>query len=435
MNPMTVRVMQIEAIEYRMPLKRPYGTARGTTRASGNFLVVISADVDGRRIQGVGECQPRHNLTGDGDKNKNAAWRFLSAACASLQGLEIDVGSRDSALDAVRKIMSDLMPAATALAFPNHRKKPFRGTLLGIEVAILDLIARAMELEIAELLGKRRDKVGISISTISSANDLGSIAKKVAIQTRFPMTRVKGTGNIDYDLALMQEVARVNKSLEREKSIWIDINEAHDLTTAKRFISEVSALMASGHLPKSVVIEGMLPKAEGRKLASLQKHADTECARIAVNGLDLRIMPDEGLWDVGDLQELNALGGCRAINIKAPKAGGLIASLDLANAAIEADPGVHICVGGMVGTSDITTWALYNLAKALPRIDYITAVPPGNVKQRISVPLAKYSRKGSNVLAKQEGPGLGAQLDRESLGPFVIRVASFSCVATRGKRK
>lgn len=423
-----LKLTHIEVIEYRMPLKRPYGTARGTTRASGNFLVVVSATDGEFELQGVGECQPRHNLTGDGDKSRNAAWRFLCAAAAGLQGLEIDVGSRESAIKAVKDFMAGLAPLAVALALPRHREKPFRGTLLGIEVAMLDLVSRAMGIEVSELLGKERDRVAISISTISSAGGLETIEKRVAIQKRFPMTRVKGVGDIEYDLGLMREVARVNGNLGRDKPIWIDINEAHDQEAAENFISAVARLMASSEIPNRICIEGMLPKSEGYKLASLQRYADSEVAETGVESLDLRVMPDEGLWDVDDLERLNELGGCRAINIKAPKAGGLLASLDLARAAVKANPDVHICIGGMVGTSDITTWALYNLAKALPRLDYITAVPPGNVEKRISVPLAAYAEKGGNVLVEQKEPGIGTSLDRDALAPYTLRVAHFRSV-------
>lgn len=408
-----------------MPLRRPYGTARGVTRASGNFLVCIWASFNGVRLCGVGECQPRHNLTGDGDKRRDNAWSFLAAACASLQNQEIDISSRQVSLDAVRNCMRDLAKMAAQLALPRHRDKPFRGTLLGIEVALLDLIARAMQIEVADLIGKQRDKVSISISTISSIHKPEVIGKKVAIQKRFPMTRVKGKGIIDYDIAIMKEVARANRGLQRDKPIWIDINEAHDLRTAELFVKAVARLMAESSLPRSVCIEGMLPKSEGHKLAHLQMEADAACAASGTDGLDLRIMPDEGLWDVEDLDVLNSFGGCRAINIKAPKAGGLLASLDLANAAVASNPDVHICIGGMVGTSDITTWALINLAKVLPRLDYITAVPPGNVEQRIAVPLVKYAEKGSNTLALQEEPGIGGSLDREKLRPYVRRSVCF----------
>lgn len=420
-----IKLNMIDAVEYRMPLKRPYGTARGVTRASSNFLVFISTSLDGKALVGVGECQPRHNLTGDGDKRRTAAWRFLSVACATLQGREIPISSPDEAIGVVRALMGELSDIAESLAMPAHKSKPFRGTMLGIEVAMLDLVSRAIGIEVCELLGKQRDRVSISISTISSANSFESIPKKVAIQSRYPMTRVKGTGEIDYDLSIMKEVFRVNQGLGRVKPVWIDINEAHNMPTAEEFVDSVAELMCEGSLPSEVCIEGMLPKKDGRNLALLQIRADEKLKSFGKDELDLRIMPDEGLWDTADLEELNSLGGCRAINIKAPKAGGLLPSLDLARAAVKHNPDVHICIGGMVGTSDITTWALYNLAKALPRIDYITATPPGNVEERISFPLAAFESRESSALILQNDRGIGAKVNRKKLTPYVVRKMRF----------
>lgn len=164
----------------------------------------------------------------------------------------------------------------------------------------------------------------------------------------------------------------------------------------------------------------MLPKAQFLELPALQRQADEYCSNLAAAGeLDLRIMPDEGLWDADDVKALMARGGCRALNLKAPKAGGLLASLDLAQAALQANPDVHVSVGGMIGTSDLTAFALHNLGRALPRLDYITATPPGNVEARIGRPRARYVSKDSNVVAPQVEGGLGTRLDQDALSPYV----------------
>jgi D-alanine-D-alanine ligase-like ATP-grasp enzyme/L-alanine-DL-glutamate epimerase-like enolase superfamily enzyme len=415
-----LRLTRVRAVNYRMPLKRAYGTARGVTTAGVNFLVQLTAERGGSLIEGVGECQPRHQLTGDGGKDRVAAWRFLRAATEQLAGRTLPFAGREDAVAAVRAVMSELAMLAVEHADERDRERPYRGTLLGIEVALLDVAARALGLQLCELLGKQRDTIGISISTISASTSIDDVAQKVVRQVRFPMTRVKGAGDLAYDLRLLEVVTRANRSASREKPLWIDINEALDFQAAAELVRELANRMGSGALPASLVLEGMLPKSQVAELPRLQRLADDECRATATGReLDLRIMPDEGLWDVDDLATLNALGGCRAINIKAPKAGGLLASLDLANAAVAADPEVHICVGGMVGTSDITAWALHNLARALPRVDYLTTVPPQNVEERIAEPLARYEGRGSNVIASQTTPGLGTRLRPEKLAPYV----------------
>lgn len=416
-----VTLRSASALDYVMPLKRPYGTARGTTRSTRNFIVrLYGVASDGRVIEGQGECQPRHALTGDGALRGSLAWNFLCAACEELRGRELDVTDRHRSVASVRSAMRELERLAKRHADSSNADKPFRGTLLGVEVALLDLAARALRVQIADVLGRWRDEIAISISTISTSTRLDAIASKVVRQRRYPITRVKGTGDVDRDVAILLKVAEANRSQGWDKPIWMDINEAASRMSAEDLIVRVADLMGSGQLPRRTILEGMLPKEEFLQLAALQRFADERCSgRDAASGFDLRVMPDEGLWDVGDVKALMAQGGCRAINLKAPKAGGLLASVDLVEAALEADPDVHVSIGGMLGTSDLTAFALHNLGRALPRLDYITATPPGNVEARIGKPRARYVSKDSNVIAAQVGDGLGTRVDDDALAPYV----------------
>lgn len=412
----------IRGYRYRMPLKRPYGTARGVTTAATNFVIAIAAERSGSGVEGIGECQPRHALTGDGDRRGEAAWEFLNAAAHQLHGRSISVVDSGHAVASIREIMTELDGLARQHASDSNRDRPFRGTLLGIEVAMLDATARALNLQVSELLGKKRDTIGISISTISSKVTLDAVGDTVIRQKRFPMTRVKGVGDLDHDWQLLEAVAQANRSVGREKSLWMDINEALALDTARTFVDGIVERMSAGVLTGAVVLEGILPKAQVTELPLLQRHADEACQAASSEAeLDLRIMPDEGMWDTSDLVRVNAAGGCRALNIKAPKAGGLLASLDLAEAAVAADPDIHVSIGGMLGTSDITAWSLHNLARALPRVDYLTTVPPSNVEARISEPLARYRERGSNIIADQTTPGVGTRLAMDKLAPYIDR--------------
>lgn len=421
MNKNCLVITSVRMVEYIMPLKRPYGTARSVTRASGNFLVDVEGEIGGQVFKGIGEGQPRHDLTGDGDKKRDLAWAFLREACESIVGKNIDISCPDSSIAGVRDLVKKIQPIAERKALPKHKEKPFRGSQLGIEVALLDLVSRAQGVELAELLGKERDKVFTTVSTIPTPKDFETLKDKVGARSRYPMTRVKGLGVLSQDLELIKLVADADRSMGRDRPIWIDINEAYDMAQAVSFVEAVAKLMVEGSIPAHICIEGMLRKEEGDGLASLQKVADKACSRDENPNLDLRIMPDEGFWDIEDLDRINAMGGCRAVNIKTAKAGGLLASLELARAAVAADPDVHICIGGMVGTSDVTAWSLYGLAKALPRLDYITAKPPANVETRISRPRLIFKSASSSQLIDQKMAGVGTEVDWSSLVPYVIR--------------
>jgi L-alanine-DL-glutamate epimerase-like enolase superfamily enzyme len=430
-----LHITRVETLQYRMPLKRAYGAAKGVTRAGNNLLVRVTATAGRRTIEGVGECQPRHRLTGDGARGGDDAWQFLTAATSQLSGHPLRVDTAAGATDDIRALMADLADLAVTHANDANRDKPFRGTLLGIEIALLDTAARALDLELSELLGKRRDEIGISASMVSSSTKLEEIEQRIRQQHRYPMSRVRGIGNLDHDWRLLELVAATNRAVGRSKPILAGINEGFDLDQGATFVDGVVERMARGDLPPSVVLEGVLPKDDVISLPQLQRRADEACrAAGGDRQLDLRIMPDEGVWDVADLEKINAFGGCRALNIKAPRAGGLLASLDLANAAVEADPDIHICVSGMVGTSDLTAFALHNLARSLPRVDYLTAVPPSNVEVRICSPRARYRSQDSNIIARQKSKGVGTQLVDSALEPYVTRRADSSDRTTPARR-
>ncbi|WP_022919014.1 Mur ligase family protein [Ruania albidiflava] len=408
------------AYRYLMPLKRPYGTARALITESTNFIVHLYGSHNGAAVEGVGESQPRHELTGDGAPDNRSAWAFLHSALVALEGAELDLTTRTTAVDGVRTVMADLDRLAQREAEEVHGPKPFRGTLLGVEVALLDLAARAMGLRISQLLTERRSRARISIATISTTATLSEIGDRAARQKRFPITRLKGDGSLEHNLALLRAAATGNAAAGRPKPLWIDINEAMDLDAASEFVRAAAAQMAAGELPAELIVEGPLPQEDGVQHADLQRVADQAVADLdAEQDLRLQIMADENIWDAGDLSELQARGGCRAINIKAPKAGGLLPSLDLAEAAVAADPQLRLCIGGMLGTSELTAWALHNLGKSMPRIDYMTTVPPRNVAATIADPPSRYSAAGSNVIALQHEPGLGTRLLPEVLAPFV----------------
>lgn len=410
---------RVNIIDYRMPLKRPYGTARGVTRSSKNFLIRLFADHEGSPVVGIGEAQPRHRLTGD--VSVDLAWVFLQEAAEKLRDRSLELNGPAEALDSVRAVMADLADLAQEKADERNEKKPYRGTLLGIEVALLDLVSRALNLPLSEVLGQERDSVTITVSTLSTQNSAEQFRKKVEKQGRYPMVRVKGIGDFDEDSSLLELVHSANQAAGRSKPIWMDLNEGFDEPGAVEFLKYVAEAIRDGRLPEIISLEQPIPGRHGERLPELQRVADELTADSGIG--EIRIMPDESLWDIGDLETVHSDGGCRAMNIKTAKAGGLLASLDLARRAVELNPETNLCIGGMVGTSDITTWSLLSLAKALPRVDYITAVPPGNVKQRISHPLARFESRESSVLANSDQPGIGAELDVEAVQPFIHRQA------------
>ena len=407
-----ITITRVQAIEYAMPLKRAFKTARGRTSIATNTIVLVYAD-DG--TIGLGEAVPRRSLTGD---DPVGSWRFLQGELPQLVGQQLDVREGDRVVAEIRAEMLRLADARSEYENP-FGNKGFRGMMLGIETALLDAAARSRHQSLAGLIGQHRRRLEISASTISTANSLKRTAAMVRNQSnRYPVVRLKGSGRPQQDLARMLRTVEVNTEAGvGDKPIWIDINQAMDLDTATRFVEEVASKIIDGDLPPDVILEQPTSKSNPSALARLQAHAHTV---LSGHPGKISLMADESLWDIEDLKAITQHGPIDAINIKAPKAGGILASIGLAEAAQSVNPEMRIYVGGMIGTSDITAWSLQQLCLALPRLDYTTAVPPRNVEARIAEPQAALLGR-TNRLASSSMPGIGTMVDLVKVTRYVRR--------------
>ena len=142
-------------------------------------------------------------------------------------------------------------------------------------------------------------------------------------------------------------------------------------------------------------------------------------------GSTLLIMADESVWDEDDISKLMADGGCRAINLKIQKAGGVLPCLRGAEAAVAANPDIRIYVGNMVGTSALTTRTLSSLAMASPRLDYFTAITNPlsglTVREALGDEGRGASARSPSHGGAQAEAGMGAELDLEGLSPYLTR--------------
>ncbi|WP_158412384.1 enolase C-terminal domain-like protein [Ilumatobacter nonamiensis] len=384
------------------------------TRRSQNFLVWVHLhDAAGIEFVGVGEGQPRGALTGD---SMAASWDFLGTAADSLVDVVLDTADPTAAVESVRDTMSMLRTLADDHAEPGLGAQPYRGTLLGIEVALLDAVSQALGLALHELLGTHRSEVFVSsdtLSTVSGANLDDEFRRKVRNRAeRFGAVRIKGFGDVERDLRLLRAVGDQLGEMSRDNILWIDQNCGLSDGEADHFVDEVAKSMCDGALPRKVIIEQPVGASSDR-LPDLQRRADRA---VAEHG-DLRIMPDESIASAADFDRVVGADGCRAINIKAPKAGGLLASLELAKTAAGKSD-VEVYIGGMLGTSDITSWTLVHLGMALERLDYLSAVLPAQVERRIASPRAGYE-PGTRQLRSPRGTGLGAVVDRAAILPYI----------------
>lgn len=406
------------AARYKMPFKKPFVTARKVNEDTTNCIIRVHARGDDGHILGVGESQPKSAVTGD--LGPNRAWNHIVDAVALLEGKEIDISSTASARQSIREALVAVDELARDQSTKENREHPFRGSRVGFEMALLDLAAKGMGVSVVELLGgAQRETVTATAYTLSANNTVDEISRKVKFwNKKVGVNRVKVKGDLEENLGWLRAIHSANVSAGAVKPIWIDFNESFNVEQGETLVQRLSQEIKEGNLPETLTLEQPYPKAEGVHLPALQKVADQAVEMSGVG--DIRIMPDESLWDVEDLERIHEAGGCKAINIKMAKAGGLLTSMDIAERAVELNPNTYLYIGGIIGASDLTAWGLHHLARAFPRLDYFSQTPPRNLLERITEPPLRV-KKGTFTHVNTPAPGMGVELEYQSIVPYIDR--------------
>ncbi|WP_282027061.1 enolase C-terminal domain-like protein [Limimaricola cinnabarinus] len=397
------RIADFGAFLFRIGLKKGFKTSRFTTKVAANYLLAMRI---GNRVS-VGEASPRSiALTGD---DRKLAGPFFKAARQLLVGREISAASPAAALADVRRLMARLEALAEQMAGEANREKPYRACLAGLDIMLLNGAAELHGMTLADFLGRQRPDVGVSATTLSVSDAVGKqLVESVRRHLqRYPACRAKGMSDTDRNIEILQAVRTVSREMGQDKIAWVDMNEAYTPDTAPALIARIAEEARAGTVGGTVILEQPVPKRYYKEMCELQAFA-TETTKGL--DLDLLLLADESLWDLSDLKRLQAAGGCLAINIKVQKCGGLLKALEVAEMAVRFDPKTRIYIGGMIGTSDLTSRALLNLAAALQRFDFITSGPRANIKSHIVTEPLKWTNK-TNRLPAQTGPGLGLEVD------------------------
>lgn len=358
-----VRIVQTRAMSYKVPGNGPIRT---------NYLVVLQAeDGSGTRIHGVGEGQPRGQQTGDAAES---SWVFLQAVLERLHETELptqDPAADDSML-AVRSLMQELSALAGEYAGGHQNERPYRGTLLGVETALLDLVGHATGLPLCDILGRVRDEAPVIPPPVRSDETRTSLRAILNGQReRYSTVRVLGDDDVastaDFvDLVGLTAASRAIR--QPDKPLWLEMGANLDRDRASALVAEIAASMRKDRLPDRVYLEQPVLMRYADHLPVLQQEADTLLGSDC-GDRRLTIIGDESIWDTHSYGRLRKLGGIRSVTIRPAQAGGLLPSLDLARAVTADHPDSRIVLMPMVGAGRLTQSALRHLALALPQID------------------------------------------------------------------
>ncbi|MGO1183568.1 MAG: acylphosphatase [Micrococcaceae bacterium] len=361
LQPGTITIAQSRGLSYRVP---------GTRQVKSNYIVQFQlTDAEGATVMGIGEGQPRAELTAD---YSELSWSLVEEVLEQLEGRELTLSDPAATLDQVRGIMVEVDRLAHERKIDPVQKRPFRGTMLAIESALLDAFARALGVPLFALLGRVRDSAPGTPAAMESTASLKSLRKELLGQReRYEWIRINGTEEIDENVDFLEIVATVSRSRsvgQADKPLWLEMHGALDRARATEMIDLLATSMLEGHLPRQVLVEQPVMMKFADHLPKLQKRADERFRSAGRDDLDLVIMGDESIWDQHSLGRLRKLGGLRAINIRPAQAGGLLESIALADLAVQLNPDTVVTLTRMAGASRITSSLLRHLAVALPQV-------------------------------------------------------------------
>lgn len=355
----TVNITQSRALSYGVP--------RRSGRSSTNYVIQLIAQTStGEEVLGYGEGHPRWNRTGD---DAGSSWKLLVEVVQSLQGRTFDLSSRERALSEVRKFMGEVRRTALQRSVDERSAKPFRGTLAGIEAALLDLSARTLEITLADFLGKRRDDVkyapGAPIIGIDPLIE-GKVAE--ARDTGVFSLRLRGSKEREDASEVFQSILRADREgygQSRERTFWLEAGAGMARETVLSLVDQVIQALESEPDLQTVLLAEPFTSKTGKKIKEVQQEIDQKLA--SQPSIDIRLVADECIWDSSDLEGLS--DGIKAVNIRPAQAGGLLATIETVQAIAAAYPEALICLSSLGDESRIAASSEHQLALALDRVD------------------------------------------------------------------
>jgi L-alanine-DL-glutamate epimerase-like enolase superfamily enzyme len=381
-----MRITDIEAIPFRLPVRRAFWWA-GQKEALGSFVLVKVHTDDG--ITGLGEATPLPDWGGDfGRRSGETPKTVISLISQVLKPVLLGSDPRD--LRRARRAMD------AALRGNVYAKN-------AVDIALHDIAGKAAGVPVYRLLGgKYRDSVpvahmvGLMPDTEAEAEATGAIADGLkALQ-------IKGGVDSARDVRLIRKLRRI---LPSHVVLRLDANQGYkDAKTAAEVLRQLD----------DVGLDYIEQPAIG--------HIEMAASRIAVRP---RVIADESCWDATEAIEVVRARAADCISIYLAKASGISGAMQVA--AVAEAAGMACDVNGSI-ESGIGNAANLQFALAAAPVSLACVIP-------VSAPKARHPyRVGGNyyvddiitepmavadgALLPLERPGLGVTLDEAKLKAY-----------------
>ncbi|CAN7388577.1 hypothetical protein LJR225_002447 [Phenylobacterium sp. LjRoot225] len=378
-----MKITSLEAIPFRLPLRRDFRWA-GLKESLGGFVLVRVRTDDG--LVGYGEATPLPDW--GGDFGRRAGETMASVVSMVETVLQPRLLGRDpTAVTAVRQAMDEVLVGG------NYAK-------CAVDIAVHDIWGKAVGLPLYRLLGGAcRQSVPVA-HMIGLMDDAQALAEAVgAAEDGLKALQIKGGVDADRDVRLVREL---RKTLGPNINLRLDANQGYrEPKTAVRVVAELAQAGADCVEQPTVGLRAMAE---------------------VTGSTFLPVIADESCWDVHDALDVWSARGADGLSIYLAKAGGFVGARKVAAVA---EAGNLPCdVNGSI-ESAVGNAANIHFALASPAVTLASVIP-------ISAPAGAHPYKiggayflddicaepfavQDGALLPLEAPGLGVTVDEAKL--------------------
>jgi o-succinylbenzoate synthase len=349
-----MRISAVEAVPYALPFLEPYVTARGRLERREMVLLRLRTD---EGLEGLGEAVAM-SLRGTSDA-ASLAGEIRDLAESRLVGLEVPTE---------HPLVSALSPAAAT----------------AVEVALLDLAAKAAEMPLWRSLGAEAAEP-VTCNATLVAGPPAAVAADAERWARRGFETFKLKVGVPGDVG---QVEAVRDAVGPRARLRVDANGVWT--------------------PRDAVLRLTAMERHGLELAE-QPAADLEDLAAVRNQTAIPIAADESVNGPDDARHATELGACQLATVKLAKVGGVSQAR-----AIAAELPVYLssALDGPVGIA-----AAAHVAQVLPPAAPWSALAHGLATQLLFAdtiaPVQCDLR--ANLLHLPDGPGLGVEIDEAAL--------------------
>jgi L-alanine-DL-glutamate epimerase-like enolase superfamily enzyme len=364
-----MKITAVEPILVDVPLREPVSGVHGVTSVQRSLLVRVTTDAGG---EGWGNVDPTPGYSVVSAEDVHATVGRLASALAGADAFNLHAALAR-------------MDQATGMSEAKA----------AVEMALVDLKARALGVPVHSLLGGRVKDVVTLNAWIGTVPPAQAAREALAWHERgFRSAKIKVSGATD---AGIERVAAVRSAVGERMALRVDFNESLAVHEAPAFIRRLEPYALT-------LVEQPIPRADIAGLARI---------RAAIG---IPLMADESVSDPGALVEIIRRQAADLVKLKVMKQGGLLRTQ--AMVACAAAAGLRVVLGHGFGLTLSTLAEAAVAAVSDAVIDGCEAVGPLKMAGDVVV---EPVRLDAGVIRLPDAPGLGAAIDPDALKRYRVR--------------